>query len=125
MALYDVFRDLPTKIFKIFESLQLPGVHIIVNDDGWGGAPTKVEHPMDVIMSSMEKADVEHTAFYELIQPTDIIIMVKGVDVVDEFDSSHKFQLTHKGGKVVTYSIVAFDTDPAKALYLVLLRGTN
>lgn len=124
MALYDVFNNAAETVFKVFKSLILQGTYLESNATGWeerGAEPDPTPHLLDVIPSQMSKEDVERLSFSELVQPTDVVIMVRGRELTVPMKTSNFFKVAHKTGEK-TYSVEAWDTDPAEALYMILLR---
>lgn len=126
MALIDLFQGLPDTIFTIFASLILPGVLIIdSDDDGWANtAPVNPTYPVDVIRTSLSKEDAQKTSFYEHIQVSDVVALVKGSQVTIPLDTADALQITDRFNRTIKYHIVAFDVDAADALYILLLRAS-
>ena len=126
MSLEDVFHDACETVFTVFESLIRDGEYIISKDSGWDDVqaePTVI--PMDVIINAYKKKDVEQTSFYDLVQVTDTVVMIRGRQITTPLSTKNTMKITHKDLGVKHYSIEAWDTDPASALYVVLLRASG
>lgn len=118
MALNQVFINAAKTIFKVFESLIHAGTYFVVVDDGFV-APTKTPYPVDVILDTFAERDVQFLSFSALLQPTDVKGLVRGEDLTG---------ITVSTQDTITigtdeYSIIAYNTDPAKAVYTFLLRN--
>lgn len=105
-------------IFKALKDAVHEGQYIVESDDGWGNSSTTPDD-VRVILDQFRQEDVESSSFYELIQPTDTKALVPGADLSLPVKSTNKLQVGER-----TFTIVAFDTDPLKALYTFLLRDT-
>lgn len=115
MSLKDTFVNAAEIAFKVFASLVKPGVYTYIFDTGFDKTETSID--VDVIVSSFSQKDIQNVSFKALIQPTDLQGLVKGSDLT--------LPVTTEGVMVVddvAYGIVAFQTDPADALYILLLR---
>lgn len=118
MALDQVFKDAAKTIFEVFSSLIYKATYKVIVDDGFE-TPTETTTPVDLILDSFAERDVQFLSFSALIQPTDVKGLVRGEQLSGiEVSTS---DLVVIGG--VVYSIIAFSTDPAKALYTLLLRN--
>lgn len=129
MSILQEFRDIPEVVFDVFEELIIPSNHIIpAKKTGWSDDVTEsVVTELDIIPASFKKEEIDDLSFRNEVQPTDVIVMIKGNEVASKgviFRSSHSFELFENGrdNEPETFSVIASDTDPAKALYLVLLR---
>ena len=126
MSLEDVFHDACETVFTVFESLIRDGEYLVTKTDGWDDTSAEPNSiPMDVIINAYSKKDVEQTSFYDLVQVTDLIVMIRGRQITTPLSTKNMMQITHKTLGVKLYSIEAWDTDPASALYVVLLRASN
>ena len=115
MTLRDTFHSAAETAFNVFSSLVKQGVYTYVVDDGFTSSST--DYPINVIVGSFSQEDVQRASFSALIQPTDMQGLVKGSDL--------SVPVTTEGVMSVdgiNYGIVAFDTDPAEALFILLLR---
>ena len=126
MSLLDTFQGIPETIFNVFSSLTLSGKLIMTSDvDGWDDTPSNPDnYDLDVIISNFRRVDVERTSFYNLIQVNDVIALVKGSQITVPLDTADSMQIIDRLGTTKKYSIVAFDVDPAGALYIILLRAS-
>lgn len=125
MNLNLVFENAVNTAFTVFKDLIKKGKYISEpSESGWGDDDPNVEIPMDVIVNGLSQEDKKNTSFAAQIMPSDTIIMVKGVDIkntVKKVKSGDKFSL-FLNDEWVELNIEAHDTDPAEALFLVLLR---
>jgi len=129
MSLTDVFDSVVEAAFTIFADFVKSGKYIVTpGSSGWGESTIIPDHSMDVIINGLSQKNIRNSAFIAQIQPTDTIIMAKGVDIRntvkrvkngDEF--SVKF-IADDEDSWETFNIVTHDTDPAEALFLILLR---
>jgi hypothetical protein len=120
-----LFEDAVETAFTVFSSLLKDGMYLTVPEEsGWGTDVPPVESPMVVIVNGLTQKDKENTSFFTQILSSDTIIMAKGADLRKnsvEVSSSDKFKILF-GEVWKTFNIVAHETDPAEALYLLLLR---
>ena len=127
MSLNDVFQNAAATIFKIFDSLTKPGYYVVREGSGWGDDDPNPEHSMKVIVNGLTQEQIRNTKFFTQIQPLDTIIMVKGVDI-----RTNNIVVKNSDGYKIVFGLItkAFDiidheTDPAEALYLILLRENH
>jgi hypothetical protein len=125
MGLDSVFINAVEIAFTVFTSLVKEGKYIVSSDEvGWGSTDLPNEYPMESIVNGLSQEDKKNTSFANLILPTDTIVMVRGTNIksnVGNVKNSDIFQLK-LGGAWETFNIVSHDTDPAEALFLILLR---
>lgn len=128
MGLADVFTAAVETAFTVFADFVKSGAYIVEPDEsGWTTSDVAVECEMDVIVNGLTQKDAQNTKFYAQIRETDTIVMVKGTDISKNnirVRNSDSFKVIHKTYTQL-YEIVAHDTDPAEALYLILLREKN
>ena len=128
MSLLNVFHNAAKVAFNVFDSLKKEGVYIRNTiESGWDDSTDPDNSPMDVIISSLSEEQLRQTRFYSEITPTDIVAMVLGKDIETHgirVRKSDNFRIYHRTYDQL-YEIIGFDTDPAEALYLLLLREKN
>ncbi len=115
MSLRDTFHTAAATAFTVFASLVKSGMYTHVVDDGFSRTETEV--PVNIIISSFDQTDIQKVSFAALIQPTDIQGLIKGSDLTLPLSSEGKMTVDS-----IEYGVVAHQTDPAEALYIVLLR---
>ena len=121
MSLKDTFLDAAETIFSVFDSLTHASVYVHKTGAGWEDeAPTEVNYPIDLILENFSQRDVQFLSFSELLQPTDLKGLVKGSQLPDELTTTDTVQITATGKK---YTVIAWNTDPAGAVFTLLLRG--
>jgi len=125
MDLNLVFKNAVDIAFTVFASLVKPGAYIVEPEEkGWDDTTENEPVPMDVIVNGLTQKQLRETRFYTQMEPTDTVIMVKGSDITEKgikVRNSDKFSITFPTETTV-FEIQANETDPAKALYLILLR---
>lgn len=119
MSLAQTFHKAARTVFKVFKSLIHKVEFVRVTNDGFD-EETETKYPVDMIVSSFEAKDVELLSFNNLIQPTDVKGMFRGEQLKDFTPATTDVVVDGE----VTYSVVATQTDPAKALWILLLRNT-
>ena len=120
MGLDTVFKNAATTIFDVFKDISYTANYVQKRDDGFGTV-TETTHEVTAILDSFAERDVQFLSFSRLIQPTDTKGMIKGEQL--QFELSTKDEL-YIDDTDETYSIIAFSTDPAKAVWTLLLRRT-
>lgn len=118
MTLQTTFIEAARTVFEVFASLVHDSVYIQVEDDGFGTG-TPVETPVGIIHDSFSKNDVQVVPFADLIQPTDIKGLILGEELTVELSTRDMVRDNSTGEE---YSVVAWTTDPARAVVTVLLR---
>lgn len=118
MALKQVFINAAETIFTVFSSLIHAAQYKVIIDNGFD-TPTIELTPVDIILDTFAERDVQFLSFSALIQPTDVKGLVRGEHLAD-IDVSTTDEVIIDD---VTYSIIAFNTDPAEAVYTLLLRN--
>jgi hypothetical protein len=125
MELSTLFHQGAKTAFAVFKSLQKDGTYIVnPSEAGWSNSAAPVQHSIKVIRASLTERELQNTRFYSQIKPTDVIVMVLGADIISKgirVRSSDAFSIVYKT-YTQSYEIVDYDTDPAEALYLILLR---
>lgn len=122
MGLKATFAKGVEALFKAAGDVVKEGTYVLVADDGWDDAKETEYSPLRVITDKFTQKDVEASSFSELIQHTDTKGLVPAVDFTYN-------DIIPKSGNVfkvndVTFTIVAFEIDPADVLYTLLLRNT-
>jgi len=118
MALNQVFINAAKTVFNVFRSLIHKGTYVVVFDDGFE-ALTKTPYPVDVILDTFAERDVQFLSFSALLQPTDVKGLVRGESLTGITVSTQDLIIIDSD----EYSIIAYSTDPAKAVYTFLLRN--
>lgn len=121
MALKKVFVKAAATVFKVFKDAIKTGTLVIVNDNGFDDS-TESPYTVRVIQTKFTKEDIEHSSFYELVQPTDVKGLVLGEELPTGVDMK-TVDLLRIGE--VEYSIVEYETDPYGVLYTLLLRASK
>lgn len=116
MGLRRVFRKAASTIFKVFYDLQISGTYTDVVDNGFDLVSTEI-YPIIVIKDKFTKEDLKNLSFSKYIQPTDVKGLVEGVSVSFSLEIGNTITLDSQ-----IYTIVALETDPAEALWILLLR---
>jgi len=125
MGLDTLFEEAVETAFTIFADFIKSGKYIVTPlESGWGDSIVTPDYPMDVIVNGLSQKNIKNSAFIAQIRPTDTIIMIKGIDIknsVKKVKNGDKFSV-YIGGEWEIFEIITHDTDPAEALFLVLLR---
>ena len=108
-------------IFKVLKSLVHPAEYISVSSDGFS-SNTETSVTVSVIIDSFSEKDVQFLSFSEFIQPQDMKGLMKGTDLQISPSSKDYLNVTDSSIYAGKYRIVAWSTDPAVALYILLLR---
>lgn len=128
MDLSGVFQKAVKTAFIVFSGQVKKGKYIVTPvESGWEEVVVPVEYGMDVIVNGLSQEDKANTSFFNQIQSSDTIIMAKGVDIkstVVKVKNADKFHLLLDGEWEV-FNIINHETDPAEALFLILLRKGN
>jgi|JFJP01.1.fsa_nt_gi hypothetical protein len=121
MGLKKVFTAGVNTAFKVLKDLVYSATYTTVQDDGFSTATT-TDYQVDVIIDSFSERDVQFLSFSELIQPQDVKGLLKGAQL-PVFPSSRDLLLvTSNDAANGQYRVIASTTDPAFALYTILLR---
>lgn len=118
MALYDIFHNAADTIFNVFKSLTHQAVYVSKFEDGFD-VVTTTELDIDIIIDTFSERDVQFLSFSQLIQPTDVKGLVRGKQLTSIELSTN--DLVRVDG--TEYTVVAYSTDPATAVYTLLLRA--
>lgn len=128
MSLLNTFKNAAKTVFNVFVSLQKDGYYISnTHESGWDDSDEATSHHMKILPSNLTEKELRNIKFYSEIQPTDTLIMVLGEDIIANgirVRKSDFFQINHSSYSQL-YEIIGFDTDPAEALYIILLRERN
>jgi len=83
MSIKNTLNSAVNTIFKTFKDIIKDGTYIVdENGDGWEStSSTSSEYPMETIVNGLSQRDLKGLSFYEHIQPTDTIVMIKGSDI--------------------------------------------
>jgi hypothetical protein len=122
MSLKVVFNDAADTIFNVFSSLIVPVTYVSVYIDGFDVNDETEYTNVSMIQDTFSEKDVRYLPFYSLIQPTDVKGLIKGRELRDKGILEHNTTDIIKKENGTKYSIVAYTTDPAEALYTFLLR---
>lgn len=125
MELFGVFHLAAKTAFTVFKSLQRDGIYILNPDEsGWTDSEAPTQVSMKIIPLSLSDEQVRNSKFFAKIKPTDTVVMVLGSDIISnniKVRSGDSFSIVQRTSTQL-YGIEDFDTDPAEALYLLLLR---
>ncbi len=116
MALLQVFQKASKLAFNIFSSVSTPSNYVVVEDDGIN-LRTETLYPVDVIFSTLSEKEVKNLSFANLIQHTDSIALVAAPNLIVDIDSGNLIRTSFE-----EFTVIATDIDPAKALWIILLR---
>lgn len=108
-------------IFKVLRSLVHPATYTAVVKDGFS-SDTETEYPVDAIIDSFSERDVQFLSFSNLIQPQDMKGLIRGAQLTVRPSSKDYLTVTDSSPFAGKYKVIAWDTDPAVALYTLLLR---
>jgi hypothetical protein len=137
MSLKTTFHKAGKIIFKVFKSLLHKGHYISVSRGFDGDETEATPAPIDIIIDTFAERDTQFLSFYNQIQPTDVKGLVRGEQLSGvELSTEDKVRVgttaedypvydeeTGKwSGK--EYHVIAWNTDPAEAVYTLLLRMT-
>lgn len=123
-----VFEKGVSVAFEIFEESVLNGKYLqeSSSNDGFATAPP-TETEIKTIITSFEQKDIESLSYGQEIQPTDLKCLIPGSYLTNVAPTTQDSVFIESDfyGNVLnkTYSVVAFDVDPYKVLYTILLRN--
>jgi hypothetical protein len=120
MALNTAFNKVAKTIFKVFKSLAVSGSYVSVSRDFEGTEVENAVLPIDLIRDTFAERDTQFLSFYNQIQPTDLKGLVRGEQLTGVGLSTE--DKVRAGTD--EYHVIAWDTDPATAVYTLLLRKT-
>jgi hypothetical protein len=109
-------------IFKVLKSLIHSATYTAVSSDGFSTATT-VDYDISVIIDRFSERDVKFLSFSEFIQPQDLKGLVKGTDLAISPSSKDYVTITDSSIYAGKYKVIAWDTDPATALFVMALRS--
>ncbi len=122
MSLHTTFQKAAKTVFKVFKSLIFKVQYVVVLKDGFD-VNTRTNHPVDMIVDTFAERDVQFLSFSNLIQPTDVKGLVRGQNLRDQgIATLSTSDVIVRDDNDVEYAIIAYNTDPAEALYILLLR---
>jgi hypothetical protein len=122
MALNTTFQKAAKTVFKVFSSLIVPVDYVVIVKDGFD-VDTRTVYGVDMIIDSFAERDVQFLSFSNLIQPTDVKGLVRGQQMRDlGLSELGTNDVVVRKDNSVEYSVIAYNTDPAEALYTLLLR---
>ncbi len=117
MGLNTTFKKAAKVVFKVFKDLIEVADYVVVEEDGFDISSETITL-IDMIIDTFSERDVQFLSFSNLIQPTDVKGIVRGEQLANvAVSTQHRIDVGSD-----KYSIIAFSTDPAKALYTMLLR---
>jgi len=120
MALIDVFKGAAATAFQVFDSLTVDVNYVNVTEVKWEDEPgTETLYPAKMIKENFTQKDMYSLSFSSLIQPTDIKGLIQGVDMPATPTTQDLVRVTASGQE---FHVIAWETDPANALYTLLLR---
>lgn len=117
-ALRKIFLGGVETIFKIFEEAVHIGTFTVTEDNGFDDVSSK-EDDVRCIFGEFTTDDVEVLTFSKLIQPTDIKGLIPYVDLVNNSEMTTQGSCVFDGSK---YKVVAFELDPIRVIFTLLLR---
>lgn len=125
MSLKDVFISAVDTTFTVFADMVKTGRYITNQEgNGFDDDLASDEYTMDVIVNGLSQSDLRNSKFFAQIQPEDTVIMVKGKDIASNairVRNSDSFEIDFPS-YTGSFNIIGHDTDPAEALFLLLLR---
>jgi len=125
MGLKNVFISAVDTAFTVFVDLIKPGRYIINQEgNGFDDELESEEYNMEVIVNGLSQSDLRNSKFFAQIQPEDTVVMVKGKDIASNsirVRNSDSFEIDFSS-YTGSFVIIDHDTDPAEALFLLLLR---
>lgn len=123
MSLKTTFTKAAETVFNVFSSLIVKVNYVVVLQDGFD-VDTRTEYPVDMIIDTFAERDVQFLSFSNLIQPTDVKGLVRGQDLRDNGVTTYSTRdVIVRIDNEVEYAIIAYNTDPAEAVYTFLLRN--
>lgn len=125
MSLRDTFLKAADTVFKVFRSIVHSAVYVQVTESTWADVPpTEVDHDVNVIIGSFGQDDIRTLSFSSFLQPTDMKGMIKGVELPRPITTRDLLRIPANDifPAAREFSVVAWDTDPAEALFIFALR---
>lgn len=120
MGLDATFKKGVDTIFTAFADISYSAIQSRIVSSGWDDDSDTEDVSLVVIKSSYTKEDAQKTSFYELIEVTDSVLLVKAVDLDMGLEIDDTFTLTK--ATTESFRTVAWDVDPSDSLYQVLVR---
>lgn len=125
MGLNDVFISAVDTVFSVLSDFVVTAQYIVPPDSsGWSDTEVLSTYELKTILNGMSQNDLRSTKFFAQIAPTDTVAMVKGSEI-----KSNGVRVRASDTMIVpvnsidtTFEVIAYDTDPAFALYMILLR---
>lgn len=116
MALKEVFRSATEVAFNTFKDAVVPSEYVQIEDSGFSDKE-EVRVPCRAIFTVWGQEDTS-SKLYEQVQPTDVKILIPGVDLSS---------ITFRNSNIIDtgleqYTIIDSETDPYTALYTILGR---
>jgi len=125
MSLKDVLTSAVDTTFTVFADMVKPGKYTVNQEgNGFDDDVTPVSYEMGVIVNGLSQSDLKNSKFFGQIQPEDTVVMIKGKDITDNeirVRNSDSFEIEFTS-YTSTFNVIGHDTDPAEALFLLLLR---
>ena len=123
MSLNTTFQKAAEAVFAVFESLVYTVDYVVVEKDGFD-IDSRTSYRVGMIIDTFAERDVQFLSFSNLIQPTDVKGLIRGQELRDAGVSVLSTNdVVVRDDNSVEYSIIAYNTDPAEALYTLLLRN--
>lgn len=128
-ALKSIFESAVEIAFSVFEEAVVTGEYKQPSGDNDGFSEVSYSAtPFEGILTTFEQKDLQSLSFADRIQPTDSKCLIPGSYLSSlQIDSSEDIVTVledFEGNEINdTYSVVAFDVDPYKVLYTLLLRN--
>jgi len=125
MSLKTIFLKAADTIFKVFDSLVHEATYVRLTGTEWADeTPVPTTYPVDLILEGFSQKDVQTLPFSALIQPTDMKGLVRGVQLPRPLKTEDLVRVPADDQFPVAreFHVVAWDVDPADAVYTILLR---
>ena len=119
MGLTAIFKNGAKTAFDAVGDLVKDCIYTVITDDGFD-AVTEVEHVCTILPSEDAQKEQNPYGFTEMIQPNDVIGFVPGIDLAEGVEMTIGNTVTFDNK---TMTIKERKVDPAKALWILLLRA--
>lgn len=125
MGLSDVLTSAVDTVFTVLSDFVCDAKYTVTPaESGWDESEVFTSFDLKVIPNGMSQNDLRNTKFFSQIAPTDTVAMVKGSEIKSNgirVRASDTMNVTINSIDV-PFEVIAYDTDPAFALYMILLR---
>ena len=125
MALKDVFLKAADTAFTVFESITHEADYVQITQSSWSDEPAKETlFPVDLILESLAQRDVQFLSFSNLLQPTDLKGLIKGIQLPRPLTTQDlvRVKADIQFPQDREFHVIAWNVDPADAVYTLLLR---